>query len=152
MRRNGEGEKGRCLPWSKEEEGAYIFWMKQVPVACISWSVHTNKWRTTQRFVWIISPVHTNNCYDVLHITLCVDIISFLLEFSFEFIKIRYQQKCQNYLFINVWRKSTFDIYFTEFGAALTTVLPVLFKYCYKYCYSDSRKLWAVMKGGGLAL
>ena len=34
----------------------------------------------------------------------------------------------------------------------LTTVLPVLFKYCYKYCYSDSRKLWAVMKGGGLAL
>ena len=34
----------------------------------------------------------------------------------------------------------------------MTTVLPVLFKYCYKYCYSDSRKLWAVMKGGGLAL
>ena len=33
------------------------------------------------------------------------------------------------------------DIYFTECGAALTTVLPVLFKYCYKYCYSDSRKL-----------
>jgi hypothetical protein len=28
-----------------------------------------------------------------------------------------------------------------EFGAALRTVLPVLFKYCYKYCYSDSRKL-----------
>ena len=45
-----------------------------------------------------------------------------------------------------------FDIYFTEFGAALTTVLPVLFKYCYKYCYSDNRKLWAVMKAGGLAL
>ena len=42
--------------------------------------------------------------------------------------------------------------FFTEFGAAFTTVLPVLFKYCYKYCYSDSRKLWAVMKGGGLAL
>ena len=33
------------------------------------------------------------------------------------------------------------DIYFTELGAALTTVLPVLFKYCYKYCYSDNRKL-----------
>jgi hypothetical protein len=29
--RSGEGEKGRCLPWSKEEEGAYVFWMKQVP-------------------------------------------------------------------------------------------------------------------------
>jgi hypothetical protein len=27
------------------------------------------------------------------------------------------------------------DIYFTELGAALTTVLPVLFKHCYKYCY-----------------
>jgi len=41
---------------------------------------------------------------------------------------------------------------FTEFGADLTTVLPVLFKYCCRYCYSDSRKLWAVMQGGGLAL
>ena len=41
---------------------------------------------------------------------------------------------------------------FLTFGADLTTVLPVLFKYCCKYCYSDSRKLWAVMKGGGLAL
>ena len=34
-----------------------------------------------------------------------------------------------------------FDIDFTEFGAALTTVLPVLFKYCYKYCNSDRRRL-----------
>ena len=34
----------------------------------------------------------------------------------------------------------------------MTTVLPVLCKYCYTYCYSDSQKLWAVMKGGGLAL
>ena len=31
--------------------------------------------------------------------------------------------------------KVFFDIYFTEFGADLTTVLPVLFKYCCKYCY-----------------
>ena len=60
--------------------------------------------------------------------------------------------KMSKIFFINVWRKSVFDIYFTEFGAALTTVLPVLFKYCYKYCYSGSRKLWAVMKEGGLAL
>jgi hypothetical protein len=43
-----------------------------------------------------------------------------------------------NNIFINVWRKNFFDIYFTEFGAVMTTVLPVLFKYCYKYCYSDS--------------
>jgi hypothetical protein len=40
-----------------------------------------------------------------------------------------------------------FHIHFTEFGAVMTTVLPVLFKYYYKYCYSDSRRLWAVMKG-----
>ena len=45
------------------------------------------------------------------------------------------------------------DLYnFTEFGTALTTILPILFQYCYKYCYSDSRNLWAVMKAGGLAL
>jgi hypothetical protein len=56
------------------------------------------------------------------------------------------------YIFINVWRKIVFDICFTGFGADLTTVLPVLFKYCCKYCYSDRRKLWAVMKGGGLVL
>ena len=34
--------------------------------------------------------------------------------------------------YINVWRKSVFDIYFAELGAVLATVLPVLFKYCYK--------------------
>ena len=61
------------------------------------------------------------------------------------------KQKCQKYLFINVWRKKKFDIHFTEFGVVMTTVLPVLFKYCYKYCYSDSRKLCAVMKAGDLA-
>jgi hypothetical protein len=62
------------------------------------------------------------------------------------------QQNCQKYFVINVWRKSVFDICFTEFGAALKTVLPVLFKYCHKYCYSDSRRLWVAMEGGGLAL
>ena len=66
--------------------------------------------------------------------------------------KDRVLTKMSKYFFINVWRKIIFDIYFTEFGAVMTTVLPVLFKYCYKYCCSDSRKLWAVIKGGGLAL
>jgi hypothetical protein len=47
---------------------------------------------------------------------------------------------------------SVFDIYFTEFGTALTTSLPILFQYCYKDCYSDSRNLSAVMKAGGLVL
>ena len=31
----------------------------------------------------------------------------------------------KNIFFINVWRKSVFDIYFTEFGTALTTILPI---------------------------
>ena len=35
----------------------------------------------------------------------------------------------------------------TEFCTALTTILLILFQYCYKYCYSDSRNLWAVLKG-----
>ena len=54
--------------------------------------------------------------------------------------------------FVNVWRKNMFDIYVTEYGSTLTTILPILFQYCYKYCYGDSRNLWAVMKAGGLAL
>jgi len=29
----------------------------------------------------------------------------------------------------------------TEFGTALTTILHILFQYCYKYCYSDSQNL-----------
>jgi hypothetical protein len=31
--------------------------------------------------------------------------------------------------FINVWRKDIFDIYVTEYGTALTTILPILFLY-----------------------
>ena len=58
----------------------------------------------------------------------------------------------KNIFFINVWRRSVFDIYFTEFGTALTTILPILFLYCYKYCHSDSQNLWTVMKATGLAL
>jgi hypothetical protein len=30
-------------------------------------------------------------------------------------------------------------------SAETTTILPILFQYCYKYCYSDCRNLWAVM-------
>jgi hypothetical protein len=55
-------------------------------------------------------------------------------------------------IFLSLYDVRVFDIYFTEFGTALTTILPILFQYCYKYCYSDSRNLWAVMKAGGLAL
>jgi hypothetical protein len=55
-------------------------------------------------------------------------------------------------IFLSMCDVKVSDIYFTEIGTALTTILPILFKYCYKYCYSDSRNLWAVMKAGGLAL
>ena len=44
-------------------------------------------------------------------------------------------------IFLSMRDISVFDIYFTEFGTALTTILPILFQYCYKYCYSDSRNL-----------
>jgi hypothetical protein len=29
--------------------------------------------------------------------------------------------------FVNVWRKNIFDIYVTEYGTALTIILPILF-------------------------
>ena len=31
--------------------------------------------------------------------------------------------------FVNVWRKNIFDIYVTEYGTALTTIIPILFLY-----------------------
>jgi hypothetical protein len=31
-----------------------------------------------------------------------------------------------NNFFVNVWRKNIFDIYVTEYGTALTTILPIL--------------------------
>ena len=31
--------------------------------------------------------------------------------------------------FVNVWRKNIFDIYVTEYGTALTTILPILSLY-----------------------
>ena len=31
--------------------------------------------------------------------------------------------------FVNVWRKNIFDIYVTEYGTALTNILPILFMY-----------------------
>jgi hypothetical protein len=39
------------------------------------------------------------------------------------------KKKGQKYFFINVSRKNIFDIYFTEYGTALTTILPILFLY-----------------------
>ena len=38
-------------------------------------------------------------------------------------------EKCQGCFFIDAWRENIFDIYVTEYGAALAAVLPVLFLY-----------------------
>ena len=32
-------------------------------------------------------------------------------------------------VFVNVWHKNIFDIYVTEYGTALTNILPILFLY-----------------------
>ena len=37
-------------------------------------------------------------------------------------------QNVKNF-FVNVWRKHIFDIYVTEYGTALTNILPILFLY-----------------------
>jgi hypothetical protein len=42
-------------------------------------------------------------------------------------IKIEKSKNVKDVFFVNVWRKNIFDIYVTEYGTALTTVLPILF-------------------------
>jgi hypothetical protein len=39
------------------------------------------------------------------------------------------KKNVKDIFFINVWRKKFFDIYVTEYGTALTTILPILFLY-----------------------
>ena len=39
------------------------------------------------------------------------------------------ESKMSRIFFVNVWRKNIFDIYVTEYGTALTTILPILFLY-----------------------
>jgi hypothetical protein len=39
------------------------------------------------------------------------------------------KKNVKDIFFINVWRKNIFDIYVTECGTALTTILPILFLY-----------------------
>ena len=40
-----------------------------------------------------------------------------------------YKDKELKKFFVNVWRKNIFDIYVTEYGTALTIILPMLFLY-----------------------
>ena len=39
------------------------------------------------------------------------------------------KKNVKDIFFINVWRKNIFDIYVTEYGTALTAILPILFLY-----------------------
>ena len=39
------------------------------------------------------------------------------------------KKNVEDIFLINVWRKNIFDIYVTEYGTALTTILPILFLY-----------------------
>ena len=39
------------------------------------------------------------------------------------------KKNIKDIFFINVWRKNIFDIYVTEYGTALPTILPILFLY-----------------------
>ena len=39
------------------------------------------------------------------------------------------KKNVKDIFFINVWRKNVFDIYVTEYGTALTTILPISFLY-----------------------
>jgi hypothetical protein len=39
------------------------------------------------------------------------------------------KKNIKDIFFVNVWRKNIFDIYVTEYGTALTTILPILFLY-----------------------
>jgi hypothetical protein len=57
--------------------------------------------------------------------------------------------------FVNVWRKNIFDIYVTEYGTALTTILPILvthwqknswhFLPLYLYAFSLYENAWLII-------
>jgi hypothetical protein len=47
----------------------------------------------------------------------------------FHIVKKYKDKEVKDGFFVNVWRKNIFDIYVTEYGTALTTILPILFLY-----------------------
>jgi hypothetical protein len=80
---------------------------------------------------WRLIVVHRMKIFILLFCWIVVSWI-FIPHLSiFCFIKIRCQQKNVKNIFLSMCDVKVSDIYFTEFGVALTTVLPVLFKYCY---------------------
>ena len=84
MRQSGEGEKGRYLPWSKEEEGACIFWMKQVPVNLpVTYDIYMYNGGV---YIFYADTKHTPIIHGVLeHLTIdkkCLRVCFFIATFS----------------------------------------------------------------------
>ena len=54
-----------------------------------------------------------------------------ILAMHFHIVKMYKDKEVTNVknFFVNVWRKNIFDIYVTEYGTALTTIIPILFLY-----------------------
>ena len=52
-----------------------------------------------------------------------------IISDAFSYSENVYKDKEVKNVFVNVWRKNIFDIYVTEYGTALTTILPILFLY-----------------------
>ena len=63
---------------------------------------------------------------------------------------IKKSKNVKDVFFVNVWRKFFFDIYVTEYGTALTTILPILFLYL-NTVTETKYQTSAVMKAEGLA-
>jgi hypothetical protein len=75
------------------------------------------------KFALIFSGVRVIRSLDfcVMFVDRCLCFCAFSLAY--------WHLRHRKYLFINVWRKSVFDIYVTEYGTVLTTILPILFLY-----------------------
>jgi hypothetical protein len=109
-------------------------------------------------FVYSQSPWWSNSHIYVVVPVIVVNFIFYTLLLNFLvwlFMKLFMNSYCP---IVRMWKVKEQVLVLTPtlvsfaFGAALTTVLPIVFQCCCGYCYSDSQNLWAVMKAGGLAL
>jgi hypothetical protein len=90
---------------------------------------------TICRRSWYIAA-HVWKIYDFK-----IEVVPLIINFStelttvvkmhFHIVKMYKDKEVKNVknFFVNVWRKSIFDIYVTKYGTALTTILPILFLY-----------------------
>jgi hypothetical protein len=89
---------------------------------------------------------------------LSTEILSLLIMYSFShwltYSFIQHTHLREMYLLYELALVSSLNYLWIHKGTRLNILLRILIWYRLrsKYCYSDSRKPWAVMKGGGLAL